>query len=175
MSALFCLFLCFRSYPEKLGEYIPTFHKIRYIFWYLYVAVKWIISRLKCKLNAAWGNYYRKSSSFYIPIIYYILVIRKLWFSLICLISQCLCYLTTLLLRLILQARALSKCLKFLCNIILHNHICNTQSRQNWCIVSRTFRRLTKGGLISEGILPLVPLPTKSLSRAENSNFLPSI
>ena len=31
MSALFCLFLCFRSYPEKLEEYIPTFHKIRYI------------------------------------------------------------------------------------------------------------------------------------------------
>ena len=31
MSALFCLFLFFRSYPEKKEEYIPPFHKIRYI------------------------------------------------------------------------------------------------------------------------------------------------
>ena len=46
MSALFCLFLCFRSYPEKLEEYIPTFYKIGYILEELYVAVLWIISRL---------------------------------------------------------------------------------------------------------------------------------
>ena len=46
MSALFCLFLCFRSYSEKLEEYIPTFYKIRYILEELYVAVMWIISRL---------------------------------------------------------------------------------------------------------------------------------
>ena len=39
MSALFCLFLCFRSYSEKLEEYIPTFYKIRYILEELYVAV----------------------------------------------------------------------------------------------------------------------------------------
>ena len=39
MSALFCLFLCFRSYPEKLEEYIPTFYKIRYILEELCVAV----------------------------------------------------------------------------------------------------------------------------------------
>ena len=32
MSALFCLFLCSTSYPEKLGVYIPTFYKIRHIF-----------------------------------------------------------------------------------------------------------------------------------------------
>ena len=31
MSALFCLFLCFTSYSEKLEEYIPTFYMIRYI------------------------------------------------------------------------------------------------------------------------------------------------
>ena len=37
MSALFCLFLCFRSYSEKLEEYIPTFYKIRYILEDLYV------------------------------------------------------------------------------------------------------------------------------------------
>ena len=46
MSALFCLFLCFRSYPEKLEVYTPTFYKIRYILEELYVAVIWIISRL---------------------------------------------------------------------------------------------------------------------------------
>ena len=38
MSALFCLFLCFRSYPELLEVYIPTFYKIRYILEELYVA-----------------------------------------------------------------------------------------------------------------------------------------
>ena len=31
MSALISIFLCYRSYPEKLEEFIPTFHKIRYI------------------------------------------------------------------------------------------------------------------------------------------------
>ena len=46
MSALFCLFLCFRSNPEKLEEYIPTFYNIRYILEELYVAVISIISRL---------------------------------------------------------------------------------------------------------------------------------
>ena len=46
MSALFCLFLCFRSYSEKLEEYIPTFYKIRYILEELYVAVIPIISQL---------------------------------------------------------------------------------------------------------------------------------
>ena len=46
MSALFCVFLCFRSYPEKLEEYIPTFYKIRYILEESYVAVMWIISQL---------------------------------------------------------------------------------------------------------------------------------
>ena len=46
MSPLFCLFLCFRSYPEKLEVYIPTFYKIRYILEELYVAVTWIIIRL---------------------------------------------------------------------------------------------------------------------------------
>ena len=46
MSALFCLFLCFRSYPEKLEVYNPTFYKINYILEELYVAVIWIISRL---------------------------------------------------------------------------------------------------------------------------------
>ena len=38
MSALFCLFLRFRSYPEKLEVYTPTFYKIRYILEELYVA-----------------------------------------------------------------------------------------------------------------------------------------
>ena len=38
MSALFCLFLCFRSYPKKVEEYISTFYKIRYILEELYVA-----------------------------------------------------------------------------------------------------------------------------------------
>ena len=37
MSALFCLFLYFRSYPEKLEEYIPTLYKIRYILEEFYV------------------------------------------------------------------------------------------------------------------------------------------
>ena len=46
MSALFCLFLCFRSYPEKLNVYTPMFYKIRYILEKLYVAVIWTISRL---------------------------------------------------------------------------------------------------------------------------------
>ena len=46
MSALFCLFLCFRSYPDKLEEYIPIFYKIRYILEELYVAVIPIISQL---------------------------------------------------------------------------------------------------------------------------------
>ena len=46
MSALCCLFLCFRSYSEKLEEYIPTFYKIRDILEELYVAVIWIISQL---------------------------------------------------------------------------------------------------------------------------------
>ena len=45
MSALFCLFLCFGSYSEKLEEYISTFYKIRYILEELYVAVMRIISR----------------------------------------------------------------------------------------------------------------------------------
>ena len=60
MSALFCLFLCFRSYPEKVEEYIPTFYKIRYILEELYVAVIWIISRLIIcidQLNAAHVSY----------------------------------------------------------------------------------------------------------------------
>ena len=39
MSALFCLFLCFRSYPEKLEVYNPTFYKINYILEELDVAV----------------------------------------------------------------------------------------------------------------------------------------
>ena len=38
MSALFYLFLFFRSYPVKLEVYIPTFYKIRYILEELYVA-----------------------------------------------------------------------------------------------------------------------------------------
>ena len=46
MSALFRLFLSFRSYREKLEEYVPTFYKIRDILEDLYVAVIWIISRL---------------------------------------------------------------------------------------------------------------------------------
>ena len=46
MSALFCLFLCSRSYPEKLEVYIPKFYKIRYILHELYVAVIRIISQL---------------------------------------------------------------------------------------------------------------------------------
>ena len=46
MCALFCLFLCSRSYPEKLEVYIPKFYKIRYILHELYVAVIWIISQL---------------------------------------------------------------------------------------------------------------------------------
>jgi hypothetical protein len=46
MSASFCLFLCFRSYPKKVEEYIPTFYKIRYILEDLYAAVMGIISQL---------------------------------------------------------------------------------------------------------------------------------
>ena len=46
MSALFRFFLCFRSNPEKLEEYIPTFDNIIYILEELYAAVIWIISRL---------------------------------------------------------------------------------------------------------------------------------
>ena len=42
MSALFSLFLCFRSYSEKLEVYTPTFYKIRYILEELYVAVKYL-------------------------------------------------------------------------------------------------------------------------------------
>ena len=38
MSVLFCYFLSFRSYPENLEEFIPTFYKIRYILGELYVA-----------------------------------------------------------------------------------------------------------------------------------------
>ena len=56
MSALFCLFLCFRSYYEKPEEYIPTFYKIRDILEELYVAVLLLISRLIIfidQLNAA--------------------------------------------------------------------------------------------------------------------------
>ena len=59
MSALFCLFLCLKSYPEKLEEYIPTFHEIRYILEWLYLAVKWIISRLMMcidRLNGGLGS-----------------------------------------------------------------------------------------------------------------------
>ena len=43
MSTLFCLFLCFRSYPEV---YIPIFYKIRYILEELCVAVIQVISQL---------------------------------------------------------------------------------------------------------------------------------
>ena len=39
MSALFCLFLSFRSYFEKLEENIPTFYKIRCILEEFYVAI----------------------------------------------------------------------------------------------------------------------------------------
>ena len=46
MSALFCFFLCFRSYPEKLEVCIPAFYKIRCILEESYVAVMWIINRL---------------------------------------------------------------------------------------------------------------------------------
>ena len=46
MSALFCLFLCFRSYSKKLVVYNPIFFKIRYILEELYLAVLWILSRL---------------------------------------------------------------------------------------------------------------------------------
>ena len=46
MSALFRLLLCFKSYPEKLEVYIPTFYKIGYILEELCVAVMLIISRL---------------------------------------------------------------------------------------------------------------------------------
>ena len=42
LGALFCLFLCFRSYPEKLKVYTPTFYRIRFILEELYVAVIWI-------------------------------------------------------------------------------------------------------------------------------------
>ena len=45
-SPLFCLFLCSRSYPEKVEEFITTFYKIRYILRELYVAVTWIINQL---------------------------------------------------------------------------------------------------------------------------------
>ena len=56
VSALSCLFLCFRSYPEKAEEYFPTVYKIRYILEELYVAVVRIISQLKIdidQMNAA--------------------------------------------------------------------------------------------------------------------------
>ena len=56
MSALFFLFLRFRSYSEKLEEYIPTFYKIRYILEELYVAVKWNISRLKMYIDQLNGG-----------------------------------------------------------------------------------------------------------------------
>ena len=59
MSALFCLFLCFISYPKKLEAYIPTFYKIIYILEELYVAVMRIISRLIIyidQLNAAFED-----------------------------------------------------------------------------------------------------------------------
>ena len=46
MSALFCLFLCFRSYSKKLVVYNPIFFKIRYILEELYLAVLSILSRL---------------------------------------------------------------------------------------------------------------------------------
>ena len=46
MSALFCLFLYFRSYSKKLEVYNSIFFKIRYILEELYVPVRWIISRL---------------------------------------------------------------------------------------------------------------------------------
>ena len=46
MSALFCLFLCFKSYSERLEFYIPIFYKIRYILEELYVALMQILSRL---------------------------------------------------------------------------------------------------------------------------------
>ena len=46
ISALFCLFLCFRSYPKKLEVYSLIFYKIIYILEELYAAVMWIISRL---------------------------------------------------------------------------------------------------------------------------------
>ncbi len=44
-ESIICLFLCFKSYPENVEEYIPTFYKIRYISEELYVAVMWIISQ----------------------------------------------------------------------------------------------------------------------------------
>ena len=56
MSALFCLFLCFRSYPEKLEEYIPTFYKIRYILEESYVAVMRIISQLIIHITAIYNS-----------------------------------------------------------------------------------------------------------------------
>ena len=43
---LFCLFLCYTSYPEKLEVYIPKFYKIRCSLHELYVAVIWIMSQL---------------------------------------------------------------------------------------------------------------------------------
>ena len=59
MSAFFCLFLCFRSYSEKLEVYTPTYYKIRYILDELYVAVLWIISWL-IKHDTSWVFFYQK-------------------------------------------------------------------------------------------------------------------
>ena len=56
MSALFCLFLCFGSYSEKLEEYIPTFYKIRYILEELYVAVMRIISWLIIHITSTYNS-----------------------------------------------------------------------------------------------------------------------
>ena len=61
MSALFCLFLCFRLNSEKLEEYIPAFYNIRYILEELYAAVIWIISRLIIyidQLNGGKASFY---------------------------------------------------------------------------------------------------------------------
>ena len=57
MSALFCLFLCFRAYPEKLEEYIPTIYKIRYILEELYAAFMLIISRLIIPIDQLKATY----------------------------------------------------------------------------------------------------------------------
>ena len=62
MSALFCVFLYFRSYSEKLEEYIPTFYKIRYILEELCIAFIWIISQLIIcinQLNTGYDTLYR--------------------------------------------------------------------------------------------------------------------
>ena len=70
MTSLFCLFLCFKSYSERLEKCICIlmFYKVKYILEELYIAVIRIISRLIIyidQLNTAYECWVKKKLYFF--------------------------------------------------------------------------------------------------------------